>query len=363
MNCYENGAVCKIIQVMETKITEAIKILDENEEIDKKNDNKVYNINTESPREKKKVPVADIKPELKKIHAIFKSKTKVNEKKTIVSLIIRFFEFHKPKLERLGLDTYDQASHTDVKDFIRDKTVDIVIQHLNILTRANVTNPDKAKIDDLLNVLACIMIVEDNEDCYEKGVMCRRNSDVTNNILKKVEDVAKTNGYSFYCIRCHRLVTWYRRHVGRPIRKLNSTQITKDKECIKKFITREEDLPTLKEQINGLINEMERNINGYERVKYNDSMKMEVDTLKCNLYYLDKLGQSGDADELIETFSKLISKTKFGSKLMTFYKKNMTKELRYKNRQEKLCFEEKEDIVEKIEKIKKKPVVTERLKF
>ena len=123
---------------------------------------------------------------------------------------------------------------------------------------------------------------------------------------------------------------------------------------------REEDLPTLKEQINGLIGEMERNIDGYETVEYNDSMKIQVDILKCNLYYLDKLGHSGDADELIEKISKLISKTKFGSKLMTFYKKNKTKELRYKNRKEKLCFDYKEDTVEKI---KKKPAVAERLKF
>ena len=361
MNCYENGAVCQRIKKMETKITEAIKILDENEKIDKKNDNKVYNINTESPPEKKKVPVVDVKPELEKIHTILKSKKKVYEKKTIVSIMIRFFEFHKTKLERLGLDTYDQASYSDVKDFIRDRTVDIVIQHLEILTKANVINPDKAKIDDLLNVLACIMIVEDNEDCDEKGLMCRRNSDVTNNILKKVEDVAKKNGHSFYCIRCHRLVTWYRRHAGRPIRKLNSNQITNDKECIKKFITREENLPTLKEQINDLIDEMDKNLVEYETVEYNDSMKIQVDILKCNLYYLDKLGQSGDADDLIGRVTKLIPKfTKFGSQLMTFYTKNKTKELRYKNRKEKLCFDYEEDIVKKI---KKKPAVAERLKF
>lgn len=362
MNCYENGAVCKIIQVMETKITEAIKILDENEKIDKKNDNKVYNINTESPLQKTKVPIVNVKPELEQIHVIFKSKTKVNEKKTIVSIIIGFFEFYKTKMETLALDSYNQASYHDVKDFIRDHTVDIVIQHLKILTNANVRgSPDKAKIDDLLNVLACIMIVEDNEDCDEKGLMCRRNSDVTNNILKKVEDVAKKNGHSFYCIRCHRLVTWYRRHAGRPIRNLNSNRITNDKECIKKFITREEDLPTLKEQINDLIDEMDKNLVEYERVDYYTSMKMKVDKLKCKLYYLDKLGQSGDADELIGRVTTLIPKlTKFGSQLMTFYEKNKTKELRYKNRQEKLCFEEKEDIVKKI---KKKHAVAERLKF
>ncbi len=357
MDCYENGAVCKIINDMENKITESIEILNENERIQ----NLTYLDEQEKLQLKRTVPIADIKPELEQIHLIFESELKVYQKKTIVSIMIRFFEFHKTKLERLGLDNYNQASYHDVKDFIRDRTVDIVIQHLKILTKANVRgSPDKAKIDDLLNVLACIMIVEDNEDCDEKGLMCRRNSDVTNNILKKVENVAKTNGHSFYCIRCHRLVYWYRRHAGRPLRKLNSNKITKDKECIKKFITREENLLTLKKQINGLIDEMEKNIDGYETVEYNDSMKMQVDTLKCNLYYLDKLGQSGDADELIEKFSKLISKTKFGSKLMTFYKKNMTKELRYNNRQEKLCFEEKEDIVKKI---KKKPAVAERLKF
>lgn len=345
MNCYENGAVCKIIKDMENKITESIEILNENEQL----------------QLKRTVPIADIKPELEQIKNILDTTKRIDLKKTILSIMIRFFEFHKTNLERLVMDTYNQASYHDVKDFIRDRTVDIVIQHLEILTNANVRgSPDQAKIDDLLNVLACIMIVEDNEDCDEKGLMCRRNSDVTNNILKKVEAVAKSNGHNFYCIRCHRLVTWYRRHAGRPIRKLNSNQITKDKECIKKFITREEDLPTLKKQINDLIDEMEKKINSYETVEYNDSMKIQVDILKCNLYYLDKLGHSGDADELIQKFSELISKTKYGYELMSFYNKNKTKKLRYKNRQEKLCFDEKEDIVKKI---KKKPAVAERLKF
>lgn len=360
MNCFENGPVCKIIQVMETKITEAIEDLNERDK--------------ENPEVE--VPIVNVKPELEKIDSIFQSESKVYKKKTIVSIMIRFFEFHMTKLERLGLDNYNQASYHDVKDFIRDRTVDIVIQDLEILTRANVRgSPDQAKIDDLLNVLACIMIVEDNEDCEQSAGMlliagvevgrnrCRRNSDVTNNILKKVEGVAKSNGHSFYCIRCHRLVTWYRRHAGRPIRKFNSNQITMDKECIKKFITREENLPTLIGLIRAHFEEMLRKKQRYALYNYYHlaGPKNDVDILRCKLYYLDKLGQSDTANTLVDEFIGIIPQfKKFGNEFMSFALKNKTKQLRYKNRQEKLCFDEKEDIVEKI---KQNPAVAERLKF
>ena len=267
-----------------------------------------------------------------------------SSKKKIISKLINLL----PTLESFVLKSWKEKSYDDVKDFIRDRTVEVVIQELDKEELKKDSN--KARVNNLLNVLSCIMHAEDEEDCEDKN-WCRLNNNTTNQIIKKIKSLAEKKKMKFICVDkfCNRLITWYRRHGGRIIRNINANNRTKNKDCIKTFITREEDVTKIAADIDDLMSKLKDTLVYYNSLVYDEGNMMPniislLGKLECKLYYLDIIGHTKTANEKVKFLFMQVrvksSQAAILSLLLKFNDTHENKNVRYRNRQEKICFEQ-----------------------